>query len=164
MAHVTLHGQSQMSYVWDLNRSHQHSRTRTHGRSVRANNGDKADTLITFFSLYPYRNTISDRLLSSDYPKPVSSPIQIYQRHPCDIELIQVGNIHEVTILIVSLQKQKAESFDQSCPSGAQAEENNRLVLLYDSINVYVPINDLLAFRIEIVMLSVSRTGLLRNC
>lgn len=44
-------------------------------------------------------------------------------------------------------------------PSG-----NNRLVLVYDSINVYVPINDLLAFgRVEIVMLSVS-IGLLQTC
>lgn len=33
---------------------------------------------------------------------------------------------------------------------------NNRLVLLYDSINVYVPINDLLAFgKAQIVMLSL---------
>lgn len=32
---------------------------------------------------------------------------------------------------------------------------NNRSVLLYDSINVYVPINGLLAFgKVEIVMLS----------
>lgn len=37
-----------------------------------------------------------------------------------------------------------------------RAERNNRLVLLYDSINVYVPINDLLGFGFEIVMLSVS--------
>lgn len=41
-------------------------------------------------------------------------------------------------------------------PQARRPRGNNRLVLLYDSINVYVPINDLLGFGFEIVMLSVS--------
>lgn len=41
-------------------------------------------------------------------------------------------------------------------PQARRPRGNNRLVLLYDSINVYVPLNDLLGFGFKIVMLSGS--------
>lgn len=63
----------------------------------------------------------------------------------------------EVTIDYVCCRNKKRNCSISYVVGGRRPTGNNRLVLVYDSINVYVPINDLLAFgKVEIVMLSVS--------
>lgn len=63
-----------------------------------------------------------------------------------------------MTIDYVSCRDKKRNRSISYVDSERRPTGNNRLVLVYDSINVYVPINDLLAFgKVEIVMLSVSR-------
>lgn len=63
----------------------------------------------------------------------------------------------EVTIDYVPCRDKKRNRSISYVVGERRPAGNNRLVLVYDSINVYVPINDLLAFGgAEIVMLSVS--------
>lgn len=88
-------------------------------------------------------------------PRAIPNSFQMDLRH---LKLRWEISKLEVTIDYVPCKDKKRNRSISYVAGERRPTGNNRLALLYDSINVYVPINDLLAFGgVEIVMLSVSR-------
>lgn len=119
----------------------------THGSSIHAPTL-RQQTLITFFPRairYPIVYCL----------RTIPNPFQMDLRHfELRWEIFKV----KVTIDYVPCRDKKRNRSISYVVGGRRPTGNNRSVLVYDSINVYVPINDLLAFgEVEIVMLSVSR-------
>lgn len=74
-----------------------------------------------------------------------------------------MGNIRKVTIDYTPHDDKKWDRSISYVFGPRRQSRNNRLTPLYDSVNVYVAINDLLILgHVEIVILS--KTGLLRAC
>ena len=105
------------------------------------------------------------RQLITFFPHAIRYPIvycpqTILNQFPMDLRHLKLRweiSKPEVTIDYVPCKDKKRNRSISYVAGERRPTRNNRFTLLYDSINVYVPINDLLAFgEVQIVMLSVS--------